>query len=95
MTEMPEISANSVPRFPRGVRLRRDEARGEWTLLAPERVFRADPVAAEVLRRCTGERTLREIVEDLASAFGADRARVDADVRALLTGLAAKRLLDL
>ena len=83
------------PRLPKGVRLRHDEARGEWLLLAPERVLRADPVAVEILKRCDGERTIRAIVDDLAVTFVAERALIERDVRALLGDLAAKRVLDL
>ena len=83
------------PRLPRGVRLRHDEARGEWLLLAPERVVKTDAIAVEILKRCTGERTIRDIVDDLAAVYAADRARIAADVRALLAELAGKRMLDL
>lgn len=86
---------DAKPRLPKGVRLRHDATRGEWLLLAPERVLKADPVAVEILKRCTGERTIRAIVDDLAETFTADRAQIDADVRALLADLAAKRVLDL
>ena len=86
---------NAKPRFPKGVRLRYDEIRGEWLLLAPERVLKADAVAVEILKRCTGEHTVCDIVDDLAATFTADRARIDADVRALLADLAAKRIIDL
>jgi len=91
----PAISETSVPRLPRGVRLKHDETRGEWLLLAPERILKADPIAAEILKRCDGEATLAAIVDDLASAFTADRARIDADVRNLLAGLAEKRMVEL
>jgi coenzyme PQQ biosynthesis protein PqqD len=83
------------PRLPKGVRLRHDEARGEWLLLAPETVLRADAVAVEILKRCDGERTIRAIVDDLAATFAAERALIDRDVRSLLAELAAKRVLDL
>ena len=86
---------DAKPRLPKGVRLRRDETRGEWLLLAPERVLKADPIAVEILKRCTGERTIREIVDDLAVTFTAERSRIDQDVRALLADLARKRVLDL
>jgi pyrroloquinoline quinone biosynthesis protein D len=89
------ISEEATPRLPRGVRLRHDEARGEWLLLAPETVMQADPIAVEILKRCDGERTIRTIVDDLAAVYAADRALIDADVRALLADLAAKRVLDL
>jgi pyrroloquinoline quinone biosynthesis protein D len=93
--EHPGITNESKPRLPRGVRLMHDETRGEWTLLAPERVLKADPVAVEILKRCTGEKTLSDIVDELAAAFSADRARVDTDVRALLGQLISKRMVDL
>ena len=69
--------------------------RGEWLLLAPERVIKPNAVAVEVLKRCTGAATLEEIVDDLASAFAADRALIETDVRVLIGDLAQKRLLDL
>lgn len=95
MTDAHAIPRDALPRLPRGVRLRRDEARQQWTLLAPERVLQIDAIAAEILQRCTGTATLDEIVDDLAHAFSADRARIDTDVRAMLAGLADKKVLDL
>jgi len=89
------ISPDSRPRLPRGVRLTHNEAQGGWVLLAPERIFKADAVAAEILKRCTGEATLAGIVDDLAKTFNAPRERIDADVRQLLRGLADKQLLEL
>ena len=95
MTGPPAISPDARPRLPRGVRLTYSEAQGGWVLLAPERVFKADAVAAEILKRCTGEATLNAIVDDLALTFAAPRERILADVTALLRGLADKRLLEL
>ncbi len=83
------------PRLPRGVRLKHDETRGEWLLLAPERVIKADAIAVEILKRCDGIATFDAIVDDLAAAFSADRGQVASDVRALLDELAAKRMMDL
>jgi len=83
------------PRLPRGVRLKYDETRGEWLLLAPERVIKADAIAVEILKRCDGTATFAAIVDDLAAQFSSDRARVETDVRALLEELAAKRMVDL
>jgi pyrroloquinoline quinone biosynthesis protein D len=83
------------PRLPHGVRLIHNEAQGGWVLLAPERVFKADAVAAEILKRCTGEATLDAIVSDLAATFAAPRERILVDVTALLRGLADKKLLEL
>ena len=91
----PAISADARPRLPRGVRLVHNEAQGGWVLLAPERVFKADAIAVEIVKRCTGEATFAAIVDDLATTFKAPRDRIDADVTALLRGLADKRLLEL
>lgn len=90
------IAPDAKPRLPRGVRLTHSEAQGGWLLLAPERVFKADAVSAEILKRCTGEATLEQIVDDLSKAFtGAPRERIHSDVVKLLGGLAEKKLLEL
>ena len=89
------IPAEARPRLPRGVRLTHNETQGGWILLAPERVFKADAITAEILKRCTGETTLHEIVDDLAKTFAAPRERIHADVVKLLGGLAEKKLLEL
>jgi pyrroloquinoline quinone biosynthesis protein D len=96
MNEPPlAIAPDARPQLPRGVRLVHNEAQGGWVLLAPERVFRADPVSAEVLKRCTGEATFEAIIDDLVTTYSAPRERILADVTAMLRGLADKRLLEL
>src|SRR5881409_1153891 len=69
------IPPDARPRLPRGVRLVHNEAQGGWVLLAPERVFKADQIAAEVVKRCTGEASFAAIVDDLAATFAAPRER--------------------
>jgi pyrroloquinoline quinone biosynthesis protein D len=91
----PTIPLESRPRLPRGVRLVHNEAHGGWVLLAPERIFKADPTATEILKRCTGEATLDSIVDDLAKTYAAPRDQILADVFGLLRGLAEKKLLEL
>jgi pyrroloquinoline quinone biosynthesis protein D len=90
------IAAEARPRLPHGVRLAHNEAQGGWVLLAPERVFKADQIAVEIIKRCTGEATFGEIIDDLAKTYTtAPREKIQADVSALLRGLADKRLLEL
>jgi len=89
------IPADARPRLPRGVRLTYNEAQGGWILLAPERIFKADAVAVEILKRCTGEATFPAIVDDLATNFNAPRDRIENDVANLLRSLADKQLLEL
>jgi pyrroloquinoline quinone biosynthesis protein D len=88
------IASDARPRLPRGVRLVENEAQG-WVLLAPERVFKADPIAVEVIKRCTGEATLDQIVDDLVVAYSAPRERILTDLTMMLRGLADKKLLEL
>jgi pyrroloquinoline quinone biosynthesis protein D len=88
------IAPEARPRLTRGVRLVRNEAQGGWVLLAPERIFKADPIAVEVVKRCTGEATFSAIVDELAATYAAPRERILADVTELLRGLADKRLLE-
>ena len=89
------IEASVRPRLPRGVRLVHSEAHGGWVLLAPERVFKADAIAAEILKRCTGAATFEEIIADLASAYAAPRERIASDVTMLLSSLLEKKLIEL
>lgn len=90
MTATSAISETSVPALPRGVKLRFDETRKAWVVLAPERVFVPDSIALEILKRCDGRATLGHIVDDLAASFSAPRDVILADVLALLRDLANK-----
>ena len=89
------IPLDAQPRLPHGVRLVHNEAHGGWVLLAPERVFKADAIAAEIVKRCTGQATVSDIVNDLAQTYSAPRERIVTDVTALLQQLAERRLLEL
>ncbi|HEY1780216.1 MAG TPA: pyrroloquinoline quinone biosynthesis peptide chaperone PqqD [Roseiarcus sp.] len=94
MNETTDIPGQSRPHLPRGVRLRRDEARGRWTLLAPERIFEIDDTAAAVLGLCDGERDLDAIVAELAARYAAPPAVIEKDVVAMLADLKTKRVLE-
>jgi pyrroloquinoline quinone biosynthesis protein D len=94
MDEATAIHAQSRPRLPRGVRLKRDEARGRWTLLAPERIFEIDDTAATVLELCDGQRDLGGIVAELAARYAAPPAVIEKDVVAMLADLKVKRVLE-
>ena len=87
------LDASSRVSLPRGVRLTESAVHGGWVLMAPERVFKADAIAVEILKRCDGKATIGDIVADLAATFAAPADRIQADVLALLTPLAEKRLL--
>ena len=84
-----------TPRFSRGFRLRHDEVRGGWVVLAPERLFMLDDHAADVLRLVDGRRSVDEIVGVLATTYNAPAAEIAADVQAMLQDLSGKGAIEL
>jgi len=95
MTKTAAALLSSIPTFPRGVRLKHDEARQEWVLLAPERLIKCDPIATAIVQLCDGKRSLSDIVSILAEQFNADTSVIQRDVVALLQGLAEKKMVRL
>ncbi len=90
-----ELTDEARPHLLRGVKLKNDQVRKTWVLLAPERFLRLNAISVDILQRCDGQAALAAIVEDLAKKYSADRAVVERDVRVLLTSLLEKRMLGL
>jgi len=89
------LDLEARPRLGPGVRLKYDEARESWVLLAPERVLMLDETALEILQRLDGQKTINDLVNELVTAYDADRGEILADVTELLNGLLEKRVLAL
>ena len=87
------VSEGSRPILPRHTRLKFDETRQVWVILAPERVLAPDQIAVEVLKLCDGARSVGEMVDELAAKYTADRADISTDVVAMLQDLADKGFL--
>ena len=87
------VSETSRPVLPRHAKLRFDETRQRWVILAPERVLAPDDIAVEILQLCDGVRCVSDIVDELAAKYTADRAEIGADVVAMLQDLADKGFL--
>ena len=92
---MSALSDGIVPRFPHGVRFREDKARGAFILVAPERIFNADEVSVEILKRIDGKATLGDILTQLSEIFAADLAVIRPDVESFLIDLQAKQMVTL
>ena len=90
MKDRTVISDASVPRLPRHVKFRFDEARRQWLLLAPERVLMPDEIAVEIIKLCDGVATVGAISDALAAKYAAPREQVGGDVIAMLQDLADK-----
>lgn len=65
------MTAEAKPIIGRGFRLQWEPAQSAHVLLYPEGMVKLNTSAGEILSRCTGERTLAEIISDLEHAFGA------------------------
>lgn len=87
------VSETSRPVLPRHARLKFDETRQVWVILAPERVLAPDEIAVEVLQLCDGQRRVADIVEALAAKYAAPREAISTDVVAMLQDLADKGFL--
>jgi pyrroloquinoline quinone biosynthesis protein D len=87
------VTEASRPMLPRHARLKFDETRKVWVILAPERVLAPDEIAVEVLQLCDGARSVAEMVEQLATKYAAPREAISADVIAMLQDLAEKGFL--
>jgi pyrroloquinoline quinone biosynthesis protein D len=81
---------DAIPAFNRGFRLRHDQVRGAWVVLAPERLFLLDEPAVEVLKLVDGARSIPAIVDELAIKYDAPRELIAADVQAMLQDLVEK-----
>jgi pyrroloquinoline quinone biosynthesis protein D len=87
------VSEASRPVLPRHAKLKFDETRQRWVILAPERVLAPDDVAVEVLQLCDGVRSVEAMIDLLAEKYTADRAAIAVDVIAMLQDLADKGFL--
>ncbi|ABE39267.1 coenzyme PQQ synthesis D [Rhodopseudomonas palustris BisB5] len=87
------VSEASRPALPRHAKLRFDETRQRWVILAPERVLAPDDIAVEILQLCDGARSVSAIIDQLATKYTADRAEIGTDVVAMLQDLADKGFL--
>ena len=87
------VSEASRPVLPRHAKLKYDETRKVWVILAPERVLAPDEIAVEVLQLCDGQRKVADIVDLLATKYAAPRDAISTDVIAMLQDLADKGFL--
>src|ERR1700724_1590833 len=87
------VSEASRPLLPRHAKLKFDETRQRWVILAPERVLAPDEIAGEVLQLCDGVRRVEAMIDRLAAKYAADRGAIATDVVAMLQDLADKGFL--
>jgi pyrroloquinoline quinone biosynthesis protein D len=84
------VTETSRPILSRHAKLKFDETRKVWVILAPERVLAPDETAVEVLQLCDGVRDVATLVDQLAEKYAAPREAILTDVIAMLQDLADK-----
>jgi pyrroloquinoline quinone biosynthesis protein D len=72
-----EQALQSRPRVGSRFRLQWEQAQQAWVLLFPEGMVKLNGPAGEIMKRCDGERAVREIVADLEASFGAQGLQGD------------------
>lgn len=87
------VEETSRPLLARHAKLRFDEVRQLWVILAPERILMPDETAVEILQLCDGNRSVGTMIDGLAAKYVAPRAAIGGDVIALLQDLADKGFL--
>jgi pyrroloquinoline quinone biosynthesis protein D len=88
------IAATAKPRLADKARLRLDPKTGETLLLYPEAGLKLIRTGTHVLERCTGERSVTQIVDELVASYaGADRGLIEREVLGLLSRLVDRGLL--
>jgi pyrroloquinoline quinone biosynthesis protein D len=73
---------NSTPSVASMFRLQWEEVQESWVLLYPEGMVKLNGSAGEIMRRLNGEKSVRTLISDLETDFGA--SGLQADVLAFL-----------
>jgi pyrroloquinoline quinone biosynthesis protein D len=87
------IDLESRPRLAPGCRL--GESNQQRVLLMPERALRLSGPSLEIVERCDGQHTVRQIISELQAIYSkAERAKVEQDILGYLALLQKDRALD-
>jgi pyrroloquinoline quinone biosynthesis protein D len=85
---------NSRPRLAAGCRLN-DAKPGPRILLMPEKALRLNGPSLEIVERCDGQHTVRQIITELQKIYDkADPQKVESDILGYLSLLNDQRALD-
>ncbi len=76
------MALTSVASITSGLRLQFEKAQDSWVLLYPEGMVKLNQSAAEILKRCDGERNLSNVIKLLEQDF--DQTGLEPDVLAFV-----------
>lgn len=87
------MTPDARPRLAPKVRLRHDAKTDRYLLLYPEKGMQLNPTAAAIVRLCTGERTVAEIIAALAEQYASQpREVIEREVNTFLAALTERAL---
>ena len=93
---MPEpVSRDSRPRLAGKARLRYDRKADRHMLLYPEKGLALNATAADIVRLCTGEHSVAQMVEQLAAKYGEETPAIERQVVELLAALSERSLVEM
>jgi pyrroloquinoline quinone biosynthesis protein D len=89
-----KVELSARPKLAKRAQLRLDRKTGEHVLLYPEKGLLLNKTSAAIAALCTGERSVSEMITELARQFGvADAARLEREVLDFLSALSERGLL--
>jgi len=89
------ISPEFRPRLASKARLRYDRHADRHMLLYPEKGLALNGTATEIVKRCTGEHTVSEIIAELTALYGGSAgANLEHEVLGFLQALESRGLLE-
>ncbi|NWJ25441.1 pyrroloquinoline quinone biosynthesis peptide chaperone PqqD [Rhizobium sp. RM] len=89
------VTAATVAKLARGVRLREDAVRGQTILLAPERALALDEIAVMIVNALDGKRSIDAIAEEFSLKFEAPKDQILADIIVFVDEFSKRRMLEL
>ena len=76
MSQVPVVD-EATPAIAPMYRLQFEPVQDSWVLLYPEGMVKLNGPASEILQRCDGKRSVRELIAELESAFNVKDLRAD------------------
>jgi pyrroloquinoline quinone biosynthesis protein D len=80
MSALARIEAEERPALNPLFMFRWEDTQQAYVLLYPEGVVKLNDTAGEILKRCTGELTVAELVRELQRLFDADPEQIEGSV---------------
>lgn len=78
------LPTNVVPRLSSHYVFRWEESQAAYILLYPEGLIKLNGSAGEILKRCDGQRSVTDIVDDLQVAFPGNTADISQGTQAFI-----------